>query len=106
MEQLSGSTLIFFAPLKMDIAHLVSHALAGLMQLSFHPRACDIKVTGTFYIGERLNGVNKKPISVKSCESSEPVAPLGAEPKPSSPKTASFGNIQASDVFSMGLGLK
>lgn len=48
MEQLSGSTLIFFALLKMDIAHLVSHALAGLTQLSIHCRTCDQKVIRTF----------------------------------------------------------
>lgn len=50
----------------MDIAHLVSHALAGLTQLSIHRRVCDMKVIRTFYIGERLNGVNKKPISLKN----------------------------------------
>lgn len=77
-----------FALLKMDIAHLVSHALAGLTQLSIHCRACDIKVIRTFYIGERLNGVNKKPISVKSQWNFTVCTSLGAEPKPLSPKTA------------------
>lgn len=69
-----------FALLKMDIAHLVSHALTGLTQLSIHRRACDMKVIRTIYVGERLNGVNKKPVSVKNRESSEPVPPQGLKP--------------------------
>lgn len=55
-----------FALLKMDIARLVSHALAGLTPLSVHCRACDIEAIRAIHVYERLNGVNKKPISVKS----------------------------------------
>lgn len=65
-ETIKWAFIDIFALLKMDIAHLVRHALAGLMQLSVHCRACDIKAIKAFYIEERLNGINKKPVSVKS----------------------------------------
>lgn len=49
-----------FVLLKMDIAHLVSHALAGLMELSVNCRACDRKVIRALYKEERLKWSKKR----------------------------------------------